>query len=215
MTTTHGRFITLEGGEGTGKSTQVRLLVDALTAAGQPAIATREPGGAPGAEDIRKLLVTGEPGRWEPLTEAVLNYAARHEHLAKTVRPALDAGTWVVSDRFADSTTAYQGYGHGLDLAQIQALHAAVVGDFAPDLTLVLDIPVKDGLARATKGAGGDEDRYERMDIAFHERLRDGFLAIAGAEPDRCAVIDASGDMETVKTRIFEVIQSRLGVSLL
>ena len=210
-----GRFITFEGGEGTGKSTQVERLVTALERAGLTVVATREPGGTPGGEDIRALLVRGEVARWEPMSEAILNYAARFEHLEKKIRPALAAGSWVVSDRFADSTTAYQGYGHGLDLGQIADLHRAVVGDFAPDLTLMLDIPVEAGLKRATAGADGGEDRYERMDKAFHERLRQGFLDIAAKNPARCAVVDAAGTPEEVSTRIFEIVQARLGVSLL
>ena len=144
-----GVFITLEGGEGAGKSTQVARLVERLAAAGCDAMATREPGGAPGAEEIRKLLVSGETGRWHPLTEALLHFAARHEHLTRTVRPALARGLWVVSDRFADSTTAYQGHALGLGRAMVQRLYQTIVGDFAPDLTLILDIPPDLGLERS------------------------------------------------------------------
>jgi len=176
-------------------------------------VATREPGGAPGAEDIRALLVTGDVARWEPMTEALLHTAARIEHLHKTVFPALEAGTWVVSDRYADSTTAYQGYGHGLDLDLIARLHHVAVGDFAPDLTVILDLPVEDGLKRATDGSGG-EDRYERMDRDFHRRLRDGFLEIARQDPDRCAVVDAAGSVNEVAAAIRTVVSDRLGVSL-
>ena len=207
---TKGRFITLEGGEGTGKSTQAGRLLAHLKARGLDALQTREPGGAPGAEEIRALLVQGATDRWEPLTEVILNYAARFEHLQKTILPALDAGTWVVSDRFADSTMAYQGYGHGVDPSRIQAIHAAVVGDFAPDLTLVLDIPVKDGLARATHGADGNENRYENMDVTFHERLNEGFRQIVADNPDRCVLIDASGTVDDVHVRILDALASRL-----
>lgn len=208
-----GKFITLEGGEGTGKSTQVHRLTASLRDAGMDALATREPGGAPGAEDIRALLVTGEVARWEPMTEALLHYAARIEHLHKTVFPALKAGTWVVSDRYADSTTAYQGYGHGLDLEGIARLHHMSVGAFAPELTIILDLEIEDGLNRATDGSGG-EDRYERMDRDFHRRLRDGFLEIARQDPDRCAVVDATGTVDQVAAAIRSLVSRRLGVSL-
>ena len=208
-----GRFITLEGGEGAGKSTQAARLVDALRGAGIDSLATREPGGAPGAEEVRRLLVQGDVARWEPMTEALLHYAARIEHLHETVFPALEAGTWVVSDRYADSTTAYQGYGHGLDLDQIARLHHMAVGDFAPDLTVILAMDVEDGLNRATAGPGG-EDRYERMDRDFHRRLRDGFLEIARQDPERCAVVDAAADVDTVAAQIRDVVGERLKVDL-
>lgn len=203
------RFITFEGGEGAGKSTQVKRLAERLRAATVDPVLTREPGGCPGAEDIRALLVQGEPGRWSPLTEALLNYAARREHLDRTILPALKAGRWVISDRFADSTVAYQGYGHGLGAETIAKIHALVVGDFAPDLTLILDIPVKAGLERAIARAG-NETRYERMDGGFHERMRQGFLDIARREPKRCAVIDAGRDVDTVAADVWAAVQSRL-----
>ena len=203
------RFITFEGGEGAGKSTQVKRLAERLRAATIDPVLTREPGGCPGAEDIRALLVQGEPGRWSPLTEALLNYAARREHLDRTILPALKAGRWVISDRFADSTVAYQGYGHGLGAEVIAKIHALVVGDFAPDLTLILDIPVKAGLERAVARAG-NETRYERMDGGFHERMRQGFLDIARREPKRCAVIDAGRDVDAVAADIWAAVQSRL-----
>lgn len=208
-----GRFITLEGGEGAGKSTQIGLLRDALEAQGIAVLTTREPGGSEGGEEIRHLLVNGETHRWEPLTEALLNYAARHEHLQKVIEPALDAGTWVLCDRFADSTMAYQGYGHGMDREIIRRLHRLVVGDVQPDLTLILDMPVEEGLKRA--GARGEgEDRYERMDGGFHERLRQGFLDIAKKEPARCTVIDATGDIGAVAMAIADVVAQRLKVEL-
>lgn len=203
------RFITFEGGEGAGKSTQVKRLAERLRAATIDPVLTREPGGCPGAEDIRALLVQGEPGRWSPLTEALLNYAARREHLDRTILPALKAGRWVISDRFADSTVAYQGYGHGLGAETIARIHALVVGDFAPDLTLILDIPVKAGLERAIARTG-NETRYERMDGGFHERMRQGFLDIARHEPKRCAVIDAGRDVDAVAADIWAAVQSRL-----
>ena len=208
-----GRFITFEGGEGSGKSTQVRRLAARLRDAGLSVTETREPGGSPGAEAIRGLLLNGEVGRWDALTEALLHYAARRDHLETTVRPALAAGDWVISDRFADSTLAYQGYGHGLDHGVIGQLHTAVVGTFRPDLTLILDIPVEAGLARAA-GRGQGADRYERMDLAFHERLRQGFLEIARQEPQRCAVIDATADEAAVAAAIADVATARLGTEL-
>jgi dTMP kinase len=208
-----GRFVTLEGGEGAGKSTQLRLLAQALGAAGVAVVATREPGGSPGAEQIRDLLVNGGIGRWEPMTEALLHFAARRDHLTKTVWPALDRGSWVLSDRFADSTRAYQGYGHGVDLAAIERLYKDTAGDFAPDLTLILDIPVAVGLSRAAARAGG-EDRYEKMDLGFHRRLREGFLAIALREPERCLVIDADRPVADVQKSIRTAIGLRLGIAL-
>jgi len=210
---TVSKFITFEGGEGTGKSTQVKLLAEALDAIGIDAVTTREPGGAPGAEDIRNLLVNGDVGRWSPMSETLLNYAARAEHLEKTVVPALASGKWVISDRFADSTLAYQGYGHGLDKNIIKDLNRVVLGGFKPDLTLVLDLDLDVGLARA-KSRGNGEDRYERMGRDFHERLRRGFLDIAAYEPVRCAVIDAAGDIETVAAQVRAVVSERLEVEL-
>jgi dTMP kinase len=204
-----GRFITVEGGEGAGKSTQVRRLHARLEGRGLDVLATREPGGAPGAEQIRDLLTRGEPGRWQPMAEALLHFAARVEHLNATVRPALEAGRWVVSDRFADSTIAYQGHGHGLGAEAMARLRELAIGDFTPDLTLMLDLPVEEGLARAQARAG-DEDRYERMDRDFHERVRAGFLAIAAAEPERCAVIDGAAEPDAVETAMWAATQARL-----
>lgn len=208
-----GRFITFEGGEGGGKSTQIALLDHALRTAGKETLLTREPGGVPGAEEIRALLVKGDVNRWTAETEALLNYAARAEHLDKAIRPALDAGKWVLCDRFADSTRAYQGYGHGLAMDWIERLNALVVGDFTPDLTLILDLPVDVGLARATDGGGG-EDRYEQMDTSFHERLRRGFLDIAAGAPERCVVIDAAQSLDDVSAAVHRAVSRRLGVDL-
>lgn len=208
-----GRFITLEGGEGAGKSTQITLLQKALQAQCLNVLITREPGGSPGGEEIRTLLVNGDTAKWEPLTEALLNYAARHEHLEKVILPALDQGIWVLCDRFADSTMAYQGYGHGMDREVIRRLHRLVVGDLRPDLTLIMDMPVAEGLQRAgVRGEG--EDRYERMGLAFHDRLRQGFLEIAHKESGRCALIDATGDIDTVAKAIRTEVAERLGLGL-
>ncbi len=205
-----GKFITLEGGEGAGKSTQAALLGEVLREAGIDVVVTREPGGAPGAEEIRRLLVEGGVSRWEPVTEALLHYAARREHLANTVFPALQAGRWVVCDRFADSTMAYQGYGLELGRDAIARLHELVVGDFAPDLTVILDLPVEVGLERAA-AESGREDRYERMDRDFHRRLRDGFLDIARRAPERCAVVDAGASVKEVQRVIRALVDDRLG----
>ncbi len=205
-----GRFITLEGGEGAGKSTQIARLKGWLESRGRPVVATREPGGSPGGEAIRKLLVEGSAERWDGTTEALLHFAARRDHLRAIVWPALKKGAWVVSDRFADSTRAYQGYGHGLDLAMLDRLYEAAVGAFRPDLTLMLDLPVETGLARAAERRGG-ETRYESLPRDFHERVRKGFLEIAKREPKRCAVIDATKDIDTIAAAITGVVTDRLG----
>ena len=206
--TLRGKFITFEGGEGSGKSTQIRYLFEAIKKAGQFVITTREPGGAPSAEQIRTLLVTGDIDRWQPMTEALLNYAARIEHVSQTVEPALNAGTWVLSDRFADSTIAYQGYGHGINLQKLADLHQIVLGDFKPDLTIILDLSVKDGLRRAII-RGDSEDRYERMGSDFHNRLRDGFLEIANAETNRCVIIDATKSINVVRQSVLFAMYSK------
>lgn len=206
------RFITLEGGEGAGKSTQIRLLAEWLRAGGIDVITTREPGGSPGAEEIRALLVDGEAHRWDALTEAMLHCAARRDHLANTVEPALRSGRFVISDRFADSTLAYQGYGLGLDSETIAALNKIATGGRSPDLTIILDLPVEEGLKRAN--ARGGSARYERMGSGFHERLRKGFLEIAKREPQRCAVVDASLSVPEVESAIRDMVRSRLKLKL-
>jgi dTMP kinase len=206
-----GRFITLEGGEGAGKSTQIGLLADWLAGRGCQVVQTREPGGSQGAEDVRRLLVEGEPGRWLPWSETLLFFAARYDHAERLIKPALAAGSWVVSDRFADSTMAYQGAAGGVAAADIAQLYRLVLGDFAPDLTLILDVPVETGLARAGLRDGRNGGRFERMDVAFHHRVRDGFRKIAAAEPDRCVIIDADADREAVAARIRDAVERRLG----
>jgi dTMP kinase len=211
VSSARGRFITLEGGEGAGKSTQITLLATWLRERGIDVVQTREPGGAPGAERIRELLVKGDADRWTPIAETLLHYAARADHLDRTIRPALTAGRWVISDRFADSTMAYQGYGHGVPFGVIDSLFKAVVGDTAPDLTLILDLPVGQGLRRAA-ARPGHENRYEQMAVEFHNRLRDGFLAIARANPQRCAIIDASRAVDAIHSDIQAEIRRRLGL---
>lgn len=215
MNAAGGRFITLEGGEGAGKSTQVGRLVERLAANGIEAIATREPGGTPGAEQIRSLLVTGEPGRWDAMTETLLHYAARRAHVEMTVKPALARGVWVVSDRFADSTMAYQGYAGAVGREAVTALHQLILGDFMPDLTLILDLPVAEGLARARKrmaGHAGAEDRYERMGPTFHETLRVAFADIAARDPQRCRLIDAAQEPGAVGNALWHAVAGRFGL---
>ena len=207
-----GRFITVEGGEGSGKSTQVALLVAALEQGGIAALGTREPGGSPDAEAIRRLLLDGEGARWDARSEALLLNAARRDHVAKLIEPTLARGVWVVSDRFADSTLAYQGYGRGLAPADLAALHQFALGHFMPDLTIILDLPVAAGLARAA-ARSSVADRFERLDPSFHERLRYGFRDIATAEPVRCVLIDAAGPPEAVHRAVLDAVAQRLGVT--
>jgi len=203
-----GRFITLEGGEGTGKSTQVRRLGARLRDKGIDVVLTREPGGSPGAEQIRKLVVEGDGARWTPITETLLVYAARADHVARTIGPALAQGQWVISDRFNDSSFAYQGAGRGVPRETIRRIDAVVLDDFQPDLTLVLDLPVAVGLARA--GArGGSETRFESLGLEFHERMRQSFLDIARRQGDRCRLIDAAADEDGVAAAIWAAVQKR------
>jgi dTMP kinase len=211
-----GLFITLEGGEGAGKSTQSRRLKSALESAGRDVILTREPGGTPEAEKIRDLLVQRDGGNWTPMAECLLFFAARQMHVETLIKPALAAGKIVICDRFTDSTIAYQGYGHGFDIQTIEQIAKLSLGDFKPDLTFILDLPVADGLARSLKQkdiAGGKEnteDRFEKLKIDFHEKLRQGFLAIAKHEPNRCVVIDAGGLADDVYNVIWTRIQNAL-----
>ncbi len=203
-----GRFISFEGGEGAGKSTQSHLLCRRLEAFGIETLATREPGGSPGAEEIRVLSVSGQIERWDPLTEALLHNAARHDHVQRTILPALERGTWVITDRFLDSTMAYQGYGQGVDLDNLSRLGELAVGAAMPDLTLILDLPVADGFAR-TKRRADATSRYEQMDRAMHERLRQGFLSIAESDAARCRVIDASPSADSVHEAVWQSVHER------
>lgn len=204
-----GCFITFEGGEGAGKSTQGALLRDALTARGHDVVLTREPGGSPGAEDIRTLLVRGEPERWTPLTETLLFLAARSDHVARLIEPALARGAWVICDRYADSTLVYQGVARGLGLDNVRALMDAVPNIPQPDLTLVLDLPPELGLTRA-HGRNTAETRFEKFDGGFHAQLRQSFQAIAAAEPRRCAVIEAAKTPDQVAADVWAVVLDRL-----
>jgi dTMP kinase len=210
--TPHGCLITIEGGDGAGKTTQARLLATALEQSGLKVRLTREPGGSPRGEAIRRLLLGGASTDWDAVSEALLMVAARHDHVATLIAPALAGGTWVICDRFADSTLAYQGYGRGLDLEQLLALNRFALGDFAPDLTLVLDLAVEIAEARAVARAK-PKDRFEHLDRAFRERLRCGFCSIAEANPDRCVVIDAAGDPQRVQRAILVAVETRLGLN--
>jgi dTMP kinase len=206
-----GSFITLEGGEGTGKSTQIGHLLRNLREAEIAAIGTREPGGSPGAEILRKILLSGSVARLGPAAEAILFAAARIDHIDKTIKPALAAGTFVVSDRFADSTRAYQGARGQLDPRFLRALERITLGNVRPDLTLILDLPVAEGLSRAAarRSVGEAPDRFEREDLQFHESLRDAYLSIAAAEPTRCIIIDAAAAEEDVAQAIFAAVSNR------
>jgi dTMP kinase len=204
-------LVTFEGGEGAGKSTQIERLAGALRAAGIDPLVTREPGGTPGAEQIRTLLLEGAPERWLPLTEVLLLLAGRHDHVVRRIAPALTAGRWVLCDRFIDSTRVYQGIAGAVGEAVIDRLHDAVLGDLRPDLTVVLDVPVAMGLRRR---AASGQHRYEQMTSAFHEQVREGFLAVARAAPERCAVIDASGPADAVAGEIRALVARRFGVDL-
>ena len=206
---TRGCFITFEGGEGAGKSTQIRRLAERLRAEARDVVLTREPGGSPGAESIRELLLNGAVDRWSPLTEALLMNAARRDHIERVIAPALARGAVVLCDRFADSTRAYQGAGGAVDLNVIAQLEAAVVGEMRPDLTLIFDLPVAEGLRRALSRNGGEE-RFEAKGEAFHERLRAAYLDIARSEPDRCVVIDAAASFDAVEAAIAVAVAPRL-----
>ncbi len=206
-------FITFEGGEGAGKTTQINLLKNYLKAKGQDVVLTREPGGTPEAERIRDLLVRRDGGNWTPTAEALLFFTARHMHVESLIKPALNDGKTVICDRFTDSTIAYQGYGHGFDLSILDQIQRLSIGDFAPSKTFILDIDVKDGLMRAGKRMEGDddgstEDRFERMNLSFHENLRRGFLELAKKHPDRCVLINAAQPVDDVHAAIVESLEN-------
>ncbi|CAA0091810.1 Thymidylate kinase [Starkeya nomas] len=205
-----GRFITFEGGEGAGKSTQVRRLQERLASMGIDAVATREPGGSTGAEIVRHLILSGAAKPLGPLAEAALFAAARADHLDATIRPALARGAWVVCDRFADSTRVYQGALGNIDPRLIAALETVTVGETKPDLTIILDIPAEEGLARATARSGIAADRFESEGLSFHRSLRDAFRELAEAEPERCVLIDARGDADTVASTVWSAVRQRL-----
>ena len=205
---TQGHFISFEGGEGAGKSTQIRRLAERLQAAGYDVVVTREPGGSPGAEAIRELLVNGAADRWSPVTETLLMYAARRDHVERVIRPALARGAVVLCDRFADSTRAYQGAGGDAPATLIASLEDHVLGGTVPHLTLILDLPAEVGLTRAE--ARGGAARFESKGLEFHQRLRAGYLEIARVEPERCVVIDADADLDAVTAAIANAVSQRL-----
>ena len=207
-----GRFITLEGGEGAGKSVQARELARRLERLEVTVVSTREPGGSPRAEALRQIILSGEVAQYGAAAEALLFSAARIDHIDVTIEPALTRGDWVVCDRFADSTRAYQGAASRLDHAFIARLEQIVLGPTRPDLTLILDLPAEQGLARAAKRrrASAAPDRFEGEGVAFHETLRRAFLGIAREEPERCAVIEASASEEEVADAIWNVVSRRL-----
>lgn len=213
-----GFFISLEGGEGTGKSTQIKLLANALRDKGYDVVVTREPGGTPEAEKIRELLVRRDGGNWTPMAECLLFFTARHMHVETLIKPALAEGKIVISDRFTDSTRAYQSYGHGiLPLEKIEEVRALSIGNFEPGLTFILDIPVKTGLRRSgcrLDEEGSDEDRFENLDLSFHERLRQGYLQIAKDHAERCRVIDADRTIEEIATELQKLSLEHLSDSL-
>jgi len=197
-------FITFEGGEGTGKSTQAALLAARLRQIGSQVVVTREPGGSPDADAIRQLLVTGETGRWSSTGEILLNYAARESHLRETIKPALANGGIVLCDRFADSTRAYQGYAGDGDSDLIEQLDLKIVGETQPDLTIIFDLDPCVGLERA--GLRGGDDRFERKGLEFHNRLRQGYLTIAEKFAHRCRIVDASRTIDDVCASIWQIV---------
>lgn len=212
-----GRFVTFEGGEGTGKSTQLRLLADYLRTKGINAVATKEPGGTPTGQELRRILVTGDKDKFDATAEALLYFADRHIHMTQKVWPEMEQGAWVLSDRFADSTVAYQYYGYDKRVSKenLDCLYNIAVGDFKPDLTVILDIDPEIGLARSFKKADGmnvKELRFEGRELAFHQRLRRGFLEIAEQEPQRCIVLDADKSIEALHEEIVKVITERFGL---
>lgn len=204
-----GRFIAIEGVDGAGKGVQSRLLLQALRESGIDAVLTREPGGSPGAEEIRQLLVRGAADKWDAMTELLLVNAARRDHLRHTIWPALERGSWVLSDRYADSTRAFQGFAGGLELALVDELHRQVTGGFDPDLTLVLDLAPELSLAR-TRARGDSEDRFEKKGLDYQQRVGAGFRALAARSPHSHALVDADGTVEEVAARIWQVVSGRL-----
>ncbi len=211
-------FITFEGGEGSGKTTQINRLSQTLSQLGKQVVTTREPGGTPEAEAIRDMIVQRDAGEWTPLAEVMLLFAARIMHVEKVIRPALGDDKIVICDRFTDSTMAYQGYGHGVDKQKIEDVNALTLNGFKPDLTIILDINPEEGLQRSDRRLAAEqfqvkqrEDRYEQLDIEFHKRLRQGFLDIAEKDPERCHVIDANQDIDTISGQVADIVSKKIG----
>jgi dTMP kinase len=207
------KFITFEGGEGCGKTTQSKLLYQAFLKENLNCFHTREPGGTKEAESIRELLLAGEANKWDKVSEILLHMAARNEHLVKVIKPKLVAGHYVICDRFIDSTLAYQGYGHDLGQPIIKMLHNLAIGDFYPDLTFILDMPVEKSLKRARARTIG-ADRYENMDYNFHYKVRQGFQEIAKADPSRCIIIDANQPLKKIHKLIIDTVNNKFGANL-
>lgn len=208
------RFITFEGGEGAGKSTQVKRLASAFNAAGIDAVTTREPGGSEGGEAIRDLVVSGSVDRWNDTTESLLFMTARYDHVEKLIKPALAEKKWVLCDRFYDSTYVYQGMVKGVDTQWLDTLYTHLFGTFAPDVTLLLDLPADVGLKRATVRGNDAESRFERMGLEFHTKLRDAFLSRHAAEPQRVLKIDASQSPDAVHEQIIQTLNQRFNLTL-
>jgi dTMP kinase len=210
-----GRFIAFEGGEGAGKTTQITLLEQNLYQKGIRCIITREPGGTPGGEDVRTLLKKGEKSRWDGVSEALLLYAARHDHAEKLIKPALQENFWVLCDRFSDSSFAYQGFGRNLGLERLETLHHLALGNFFPDLTFIFDIPPEesyDRVLKRRKRGPHRKDRFDDMDMDFHHRVYEGYKTIAEKYKDRCELVSANTSIDKLQKVIFDVIQTRFGI---
>lgn len=210
-----GKFISFEGGEGCGKTTQLKLLAETLREKAIELITTRELGGTPGAEALRPVMQSGDVDRWDAISEALIVYAGRHDHTVRKIRPTLEAGQWVLTDRYFDTSWVYQGYAAGQPIENVQAIQRIAIGDFKPDLTLVFDIDVETGLARAMHDAAQrveENTRFERKGHAYHQRVRDGFLTILKDNPDRCVRIDAAGTIDEVRARVWQVVSERFGL---
>ncbi|MBS0185149.1 MAG: dTMP kinase [Proteobacteria bacterium] len=204
-----GLFLTFEGGEGTGKSTQIRKVADWLKEQGVPVVITREPGGTPGAEEIRNLLVQGNPERWDAMTEALLLFAARRDHVEFFIKPYLKQGAWVLCDRFTDSSWVYQGFAGNLGVEKIEDLTKTVLNNFKPFLTLILDLPPDVGLARA-HARSTKENRFEKKSLVFHERLQEGYRLLAQQNSDRCVLVSGLGSENDVFERLIDVLKKRV-----
>lgn len=211
--TVKGGFIVIDGVDGAGKGVQSRTLLSVMTAMGYDVILTREPGGSEGAEEIRRLIVEGEIEKWDDMTELLLINAARRSHLVDTIWPAIKAGKWVISDRFADSSRAFQGIAGNLGLSLVNSIHEMVAGDFSPDLTLILDLDPQISLARA-EARGGGEDRFEKKGLAYQQKVREGFCMVTEMSPKTHVLIDADQTIEAVSAEIFSSLKSRLGLNL-
>lgn len=210
-----GHFIAFEGGEGAGKTTQITLLEQNLYQRGIRSLITREPGGTPGGEDIRTLLKKGVENRWDGLSEALLLYAARHDHAEKLIKPTLKEGTWVLCDRFSDSSFAYQGFGRNLGLERLEKLHALALGDFFPDLTFIFDILPEESYERVLKRrkrGKHPKDRFDDMEMAFHHRVYEGYKAIAEKYKDRCVLVPAGRSIDTLQAIILDTIKTRFKI---